>query len=463
MTKPFKYAIIRFMKFTFIKTTILTATALLSIFAFSGCKTTDNKNIVPQQEEEQNPATMSLGERYMKNQANKVQEQAQQSNEPSTNGLGIADSKYEEIIRKSLVTTQNNYLVKQVLEKIRSGQEVIISAIGGSITEGAGPSSYTQGYVYQFKELFLQKYAVDKDKIKFIPAGIGGTPSIMGAIRYQKDVVEKGGRDPDLLIIEFAVNDFQECSNTRGMEYLVRNALEHNTAVIMLYAAATYVNQQAQISPIANYYKLPQVSISDGLFNSGVNQEKDAKVYYSDYVHPTRYGHAYMARCLMNLIDEIDNADTDEKYVLPDGYKNTNAFNTFTTVYSNTQDKKVLIQPGDFTNKDSAIQAYMHGGKCFPDNWMKATGEGQFKMTLNCKSLIMIYKNANNDTFGKADVFIDGKLYKTYAGHEEGGWNNCMVVMLIDEQSVAQHTVEIKMAQGDEEKAFTILAFGYAQ
>ena len=64
----------------------------------------------------------------------------------------------------------------------------------------------------------------------------------------------------------------------------------------MLYAAATYQNQQGQIKPVADFYNLPQVSISDGLLNSGINQEKDSKVYYSDYVHPTRYGHAYMAK-----------------------------------------------------------------------------------------------------------------------------------------------------------------------
>ena len=84
-------------------------------------------------------------------------------------------------------------------------------------------------------------------------------------------------------------------------------------------------------------------------------------------------------------------------------------------------------------------------------------------MTLTCKSLIMIYKNANNDSFGKADVFVDGNLKQTYSGHEDGGWNNCMIVMLIDEQTSSKHTIEIKMAEGDEDKAFTILAFGYAE
>ena len=454
------------MKIKRLKSTFIITAAFVTVISFSGCSKKEKKVETPAEQ-------ASIGAIFMKNQNNQEKNTEDIPKEPSTNGLGISDTKYEEIIKKSLVSKGNNYLVKQVLTKMRAGEEVIVSAIGGSVTEGAGPSIYTQGYAYQFKDLFIEKYAADKSKVRFVPAGIGGTPSPMGLIRYQKDVIEAGGRAPDLLIIEFAVNDWLECSNTRAMETLVRDALKNNTAVVMLYAAATYQNQQGQIKPVADFYNLPQVSISDGLLNSGINQEKDSKVYYSDYVHPTRYGHAYMAKCLLNLIEEIDASPTDDKYVIPAGYKNENAFKTFATVYSNTTDKNVSISAGNFSQKDDAIQGYLHGGKCFPDNWSRSpstpsTGSGTadnspFTMTLTCKSLIMVYKNANNDSFGKADVFVDGKLQKTYAGHEEGGWNNCMIVMIIDETVAAKHTVEIKMAEDDKDKAFTILAFGYAE
>lgn len=380
----------------------------------------------------------------------------------SKNGLGITDEKFDEIIEKSFVSEGNNFLLKQVLQKLRDGNtEVIISTIGGSVTEGAGPAKYTDGYAYQFKDMFIQKYAKNPDMVKFIPAGIGGTPSPMGLIRYQKDVVEPFGRSPDLLIIEFAVNDWLECSNTRAMEYMVRNALNENTAIIMLYAAATYTNQKAQIQPVADFYNLPQVSISQGLLNSGINQEKDSKVYYADYVHPTKNGHTYMAKCIMNLIEKIDNSATDEKYIVPADYKNENPFTNFTTIFSNSDDKNVQIQPGAFTKKDEAIQGYLHGGKCFPNNWYNdgTTGQESFKITLTCKNLIWIYKNSNSDIFGKAQVFVDGNpLDATFDGHDGSGWNNCVLTMLIDEKESAKHTVEVKS-----EKAFSILAFGYSK
>ncbi len=389
--------------------------------------------------------------------------------EPSTNGLGITDVKYDASLKISLLNKGNNYLVKKVLDKLRAGEEnVYIAALGGSVTEGAGPSSFKQGYAYQFKDFLTEKYAADSSKVFFDGAGIGGTPSPMGLVRYQKDVVDYWGRTPDLLLIEFAVNDWQECSNTRAFEYLIRDALKNGTAVVVVYAAATYGNQQQVMSPVAQFYKVPEVSISNALDYSGINKNKDTNIYYTDMVHPTAKGHKFMADCIMNLFEVIDAAEADEPFAVPEGYKNTNAFKEFKTVYSNTEDPNVKITAGGFSKKDTFVQNYMKGGKSFPENWYydgseAAISGGSFKMTLNCKSLIFIYKDSNSKAFGNAEIYVDGKLFKKYNGCDGSGWNNCMVTMIIDEKESAKHTVEVRMAEGEENKAFTILAMGYAK
>ena len=409
--------------------------------------------------------------------ANKVETNAETNNaevekekpvvveEPSTNGLGITDVKYAASLKISLLNKGNNYLVKKVLEKLRAGEEnVYIAALGGSVTEGAGPSNFKQGYAYQFKNFLTEKYAADANKVFFDGAGIGGTPSPMGLVRYQKDVVDYWGRTPDLLLIEFAVNDWQECSNTRGFEYLIRDALKNGTAVVVVYAAATYGNQQQVMSPVAQFYKVPEVSISNALDYSGINKNKDTNIYYTDMVHPTANGHKFMADCIMNLFEVIDEAEADEPFAIPEGYKNANAFTEFKTVYSNTEDPNVKITAGGFTKKDPLIQNYLKGGKSFPDNWYNdGSSNESFKITLNCKSLIFIYKNSNAKNFGNAEVYVDGKLYKKFNGCDGTGWNNCVVTMIIDEKESAKHTVEVKMAEGEENKAFTILALGYAK
>lgn len=410
-------------------------------------------------------ASSAVKKEEPKKEPQTVEVKKQEKLETSTNGLGISDEKYERSLSYSIMSLGNNYLLKNVIEKLRAGEEeVCIAAIGGSVTEGAGPVRYTDGYAYKFAERIKTDYAKAPEKVKFDGAGIGGTPSIMGLIRYEKDVVNVLGREPDLLLIEFAVNDWMECSNTRGFEAMIRHALENNVAVIVVYAAATYGNQQNVMSPVANFYCIPQVSVSNALAYSGINAEKDSKIYYTDMVHPTERGHVFMVNCIMSLLEKIDKAEKNEPFEIPSDYRNKNAFKNFHTIYGNTEDANVKITAGGFNSKDTAIQAYMKGGKCFPENWFhnqQGTNES-FKMELSCKSLIVITKVSNSQLYGKADVYVDGKQIKQINAYDQGGWNNCNVMMLFDNEETTKHIVEFKMADGDEEKCFSLLAFGYS-
>lgn len=68
---------------------------------------------------------------------------------------------YDAMLDTSVVSTGNNERLKKVIEKARNGEDVYLAAIGGSITEGAGATSYTEGYAYQFFQQFKELYGVD--------------------------------------------------------------------------------------------------------------------------------------------------------------------------------------------------------------------------------------------------------------------------------------------------------------
>ena len=53
--------------------------------------------------------------------------------------------------------------------------------------------------------------------IHFVKAGVGGTPSELGIIRYERDILKFGEVKPDIVIVEFAVND--EGDETKGICY----------------------------------------------------------------------------------------------------------------------------------------------------------------------------------------------------------------------------------------------------
>ena len=118
----------------------------------------------------------------------------------------------------------DNGRLDKVLKKLSNGEKVTIAAIGGSITEGAGASKTEECYVSRFIAGLKERYP-DAD-ITFVNAGVGGTPSALGVIRYERDVTNVLGQNPDLVLVEFAVNDYGEPTGGRAYESMVRSVLE---------------------------------------------------------------------------------------------------------------------------------------------------------------------------------------------------------------------------------------------
>lgn len=389
----------------------------------------------------------------------------------STLPFGISSTDYANLLETSVFDKGNNNRVKKVLENLRAGKDVYIAMLGGSITEGVGPANYKMGYAYRFGDMVKETYTPDKGAhVHFTDAGLSGTPSMLGLIRYQKDVVDQLGHTPDLLVLEFAVNDSGDSSMTRTYEALVRTALTQNpeTAIIMLFSENGWT-AQAQESDVGYYYELPMVSVKDAYDDAVSNGLITKAKFFADYVHPTKDGHQLMADCLMHLLSIVDKAAADEHKDMPGDALNPPEFTGAQMVSSKTTSADYTIDAGTFTAKDTNAQAFMNSNKiAFPDNFYHTAGTdgGSFKMTITCKNLLFVYKTNgkwDNVTFGKAEVYVDGKLFNTYDGGASSGWNNPVTVVLVDAENAGKHTVEVKMASGDEKKAFTVYAFGYTK
>ena len=138
-------------------------------------------------------------------------------------------------------------------------------------------------------------------------------------------------------------------------------------------------------------------------------------------------------------------------------------------ITGNSQDVKITA--GGFDAYDKATQTIKKTNSVeFSSNWhhkMNAKpNEEPFKMEINCKNLVFIWKNQSGgafDKFGKADVFVDGKKVATFDGGKQGGWNNNEPNLIIDEASSKNHLVEVKMAPGSEKLGFTIITMGYTK
>ena len=389
------------------------------------------------------------------------------------NPFKINEAEYQSMIEKTIVSTGTNARMKKVLAKARQGEKVRIAAIGGSVTEGAGPADFKDGYAYQFFRAFKAKYAAgDGSNLSFNNAGLSGTGSLVGIVRYEEDVVKVCGGNPDLLIIEFAVNDNGDVLCQRTFEAIIRKAMLANPdcAVIAMYAVASYGNTAGQKKPVADHYVLPQINMMP-VVNGAIEKKTFTKEqYFTDYAHPTFEGHQFMSDCLMALVDKMDKAAKDsEQHVPASCFKEPSLYGLKRILPSDT-DANVQIERGDFTETDRKCQSLKKtNASDFPENWKKklnAKAENKpFKMELTCKSLIMIYKvqaSGDAEKFGKAEVYVDGRKVATWDGGKNGGWNNCEPSIVIDERTAAKHTIMVKMAPGSEKLGFTIVAMGYS-
>ena len=386
--------------------------------------------------------------------------------------FGLSSQVYSNLIEKTIVNTGNNARMKKVLSKIKKGEKVYIAAIGGSVTEGAGPKDFTDGYAYQYFRALKAKYAPgDGSNVLFDNAGLSGTGSLLGTVRYKKDVVDVLGHTPDLLIVEFAVNDNGDVLCQRSFESIIREALSANedTAVLALYCAASYGNTSAQKKPVADYYSVPQVNMLEVVNEAMKNGTFKKEQYYSDYVHPTYEGHKFMCDCLMTLTEKLDKAKADAKVAVPAKSFITPDFYGMKQILGD--DENVKITAGGFNQTDKSCQTIKKTNSSnFPKNWHHKLhmqpDETPFKMEITCKNLVFVYKvqaSGSYEKFGQAEVIVDGRVVATYDGGKAGGWNNCEPNIIIDEPTASKHTVMVRMAKGSEKLGFTIVAMGYSK
>ena len=396
-------------------------------------------------------------------------------------GFVNSDENYAAMREAGVLSTGNNARIKEVIRKAQAGEDVTLAYIGGSITSGGNASPNSNCYAQVSAKKFAAAYGKDGgENVHFINAGMHGTPSDIGVVRYQRDVIGRlpeGSDHADILFIEFAVNDYQCATAGGGYEGLIRGALEDGSAVVLVFSVFQTMNRVCEMDyrKYGERYELPMISMGDAIAKfAEVDGFNDW--YYSDGLHPNNDGHLLMADCIMQLIDKIDKEEAEEDNVTDVNAiapVTTSAYQGYKMIDSTTKKKDdaaiISINAGGFSGKDTAVPYFGYEYKdgkdapWFADNWMHTAsgGDDPLKLKVNCSSMLIVYKISSQATFGQADLYIDGKKTETLNCYDASGWNYGKVCIALNEKEAAEHTIELKMASGSENKQFTVMAIGY--
>ncbi|WP_185955194.1 SGNH/GDSL hydrolase family protein [Solitalea koreensis] len=202
--------------------------------------------------------------------------------------------------------------------KAMLGDSVKVAYLGGSITKQEGWRVYSRNW---FKERFPQA------KFSEVNAAINGTGSDFGAFRLKEHVLKY---KPDLVFIEFAVNDSKTDSTKiiRSIESIVRQIRQANpyTAICFVYTIkADFLkteqkgllpNSALQMEKVADHYGIPSINFGFEIarmvnnqrliMTADVKEQNGVKVFSPDGVHPyPETGHIIYQNVLQRSFEKM--------------------------------------------------------------------------------------------------------------------------------------------------------------
>lgn len=212
-------------------------------------------------------------------------------------------------------------MLENTLYKLNHHKSFTVAYFGGSITEGAGASSYEKCWA-GLTTAWLRERFPDCE-IKGVQAAIGGTGSTLGLFRCDENVT---AYKPDLVFYEFACNDsgYAFLPLAKNCEAILHKLWRADpyTDVVMIYTSTCAMSRtlisghelasRTAHSAVAYYYGgIPQIDIGEALRYRVISEgghtdaEADWKRYTNDTVHPTDEGYAIYAETIQKHLTAL--------------------------------------------------------------------------------------------------------------------------------------------------------------
>lgn len=355
----------------------------------------------------------------------------------------------DEMITRAVMNTGNRARLANVMKKAQNGEKITIGMIGGSITQGTGAKSSQENYAFRTMAWWVKAFPEAANKLDYVNAGIGATGSYIGVHRAERDLLSK---KPDVVVVEFSVNDTDPVRDLQSYDSLVRRILEQDNdpAVILLFMTQDNGTSLVETHKQIGYaYDLPMIS-----YKNAVMPEIAAGTFTwadisPDNIHPNTNGHGIAAELLWNYFNsvyaDLDNIATDDlgfdaAPVSDDRYKSPQIL------------AADAITP---TECEGFAETELH--QSFPHAWHTDTA-GSITYEVAAQNIGILYYRTIDGKSGQYDVYVDGEKVKTLDGNFENGWGNYAEAaeVYVSEGSMP-HTVTVKMADGSTAEGFGIL------
>ena len=362
--------------------------------------------------------------------------------EPFVLNEPITDAMYS----RAVLNSGSRARLAAVFNRAKRGEEITIGYIGGSITQGSSAKSSDNSYVMRNFEWWVENVT---ENIDMRNAGIGATDSYVGVHRVDKDLL---AYSPDVVIVEFSVNDTRPLVNKNSYDSLVRKILSSpdRPAVILLITTMEDGTSLQDIhKEIGLAYDLPIISYHDAILPETASSAIKWSDISPDNIHPNDEGHRIVAELLNRYLEDAfaeaddfsgEPADFTAEPLTKDIYADARIANSESIAPTENE---------DFYDSDKMPQ--------FKGGWTSDVG-GRLVFEVEARSFGIMFYRTTDGKSGKYDVLVDGERKSTVDGDFTGGWGNFAdTKQVFSGGEAAPHTIEIRPAEGSEDKGITIL------
>lgn len=353
----------------------------------------------------------------------------------------------EDMIRRAVVNPGNTARLADAMKRAQAGEKITIGTIGGSITQGTAASTTDERYANRALQWWAK--AFPKAQLDFVNAGIGATDSYIGVHRVDADLLSK---KPDVVIVEFSVNDTDAALNLQTYDSLVRKILqaENHPAVILLFTTQEDgTSLQDTHMQIGSAYNLPMIS-----YKNAVQPEIEAgkftwKDISPDNIHPNSVGHGIIGELLWSYFNSV--------------YAKLDQINTSDLTFTATPVTKDLYAKGQLLDSKTLTPKTMQGfeqaelSNQFPNDWTTKEG-GELTFEVTGSNIGVLYYKTVDGKSGQYCVYVDDRLIQVLDGDFTGGWGNyAQAQQVYTSDTPSTHTVTIKQLEGTDLTQFTVL------
>lgn len=194
----------------------------------------------------------------------------------------------------------------KTLQKLDSGEEVIIVAFGDSLTYGWMTEL---GYLDYLKSMLKKKFP--GSRFKLVNRGVPGDTAGDGLRRVENDVISL---QPDLVLIQFALNDaytdFTPAEFRKNIDSIILKIKDNSSSEIALLTSVALLDPHENRialdfykkilesgaennTPVVSVHKYWEKQITSGAIHSLLVQ--------GDGIHPTEKGYELMAEAVFEL------------------------------------------------------------------------------------------------------------------------------------------------------------------